>query len=74
MGDNPIVYQPVSSSFITQGGHDGENTGVVEFANGKRYQIEGISAEAFQSLIDAESVGRHFNAVIKQNYSVTPVE
>ncbi len=70
----PIVYQPVQSSFITQAGHDGEAVGRVQFANGKQYQIEGITPDAFQAMLDAESVGGHFNKVIKGNYTVTPVE
>lgn len=71
--DKPIVYQPVQSSFITQAGHDGDGTARVQFANGRQYEIAGITPEAFQQLLDAESVGQHFNKVIKGNYSVTPV-
>lgn len=69
-----ITHAPVSSSFLTSAGHDGESTGEVAMANGRRYRILGITPEAFQAMLDAESVGQHFNKVVKGAYTIEPVE
>lgn len=69
-----MVHQPVNSSFITHAGHDGETTGEVTLAGGRRYRIHDIDAGQFQALLDAESVGKHFNQTIKKNHAVEPVD
>jgi hypothetical protein len=42
----------------------------VDFWNGAIYQYEPITLEAFHDLKNAESIGAHFNLVIKPNPNV----
>lgn len=70
-----IPQFPLNSTFLTEGGHDPQQQAAEVTLNGGRvYRIEGISAEAWNELKDADSVGRHFNTVIKPNYTITQVE
>lgn len=42
----------------------------VEFHNGSIYRYEQVPAEVVQALLEADSLGRHFNQVFKpQHYS-----
>jgi hypothetical protein len=42
----------------------------VEFHNGSIYRYEQVPAEVVQELLEADSLGRHFNQVFKpQHYS-----
>lgn len=70
-----IEHQPLSSSMVTHGGHDGETTGEVKIG-GKTYRIHGIDAAAWAAFTGAESLGKHYNAHIKGNpdYRVERVE
>lgn len=68
-----ITHATLTSSFLTSAGHDGESTAEVAMANGKTYRILGISAEAFQAFLQAESQGQYFNKTIKGAYTVEPV-
>lgn len=65
-----IDHQPLQSSMLTSGGHDGESKAEVRFANGKLYTIHDITPEDFQVFVDAESQGKHFNQHIKPHYRV----
>lgn len=60
----PITRQPVKSSMLKSVGFE---NGVleVELHKGGIYRYEGISQEQFDALLAAESVGGHFNRVIK---------
>lgn len=37
----------------------------VEFHNGSQYRYEQVPTEAVQALLEADSLGRHFNQVFK---------
>lgn len=69
-----VQHTPLDSSFLTSAGHDGENRAEVVMANGKRYEIQGIPADAYQAWMDAESQGQHFNKTIKATYPVVAME
>ncbi len=40
----------------------------VMFHSGEEYEYEGVSVETLRELVDAESVGRYFNRVVKNGY------
>ncbi len=47
----------------------------VEFSSGARYRYEHVPPEAVQALLEADSLGRHFNQVFKpQHYRYRRVE
>jgi hypothetical protein len=63
---------PVSSSNIRSIGYEPEiSTLEVEFNTGSVYQYHGVSQEAFDSLMQAESKGIYFNANIRNSYGTT---
>ena len=39
---------------------------IVEFVNGTKYLYTGVDVATFNQLVDAESVGKEFNSVIKK--------
>jgi hypothetical protein len=66
---------PVTSSNIKSIGHDPQNRTLhVEFNSGKVYEYGGVSAGEHAALVNADSVGKHFNEHIKAHYQGTPVE
>ena len=65
MSLNHIKRTPVSSSQIHSIGHDGNQTMVVEFINGKKYSYHPVTPEMHRALMQAPSVGSHFSAHFK---------
>lgn len=63
-----MTRTPVSSSSIASIGHEGE-TLEIEFTNGRIYRHDGVSRAHYEALVDAESVGRHYNAAIKGQFA-----
>jgi len=61
----------VASSSLRSLGYDPEQQVLeVEFDGGAVYQYEKVPAEAVQALLQADSLGRHFNQVFKpQHYA-----
>lgn len=65
-----IERQPVSSSNIKSIGHDSnQNVLAVEFKDGSVYHYHDVPADAHDALVGAKSVGGHFHANIKNNYT-----
>ena len=61
-----IATKPVKSSQIKAIGHCGDtNTLCVEFSGGGCYHYAGVSADDYDKLMKAESVGSHFGKHIK---------
>jgi hypothetical protein len=59
----------VVSSQIKSLEYDTEtNTLIVTFNQGKQYEYSDVSAEEFRKLVEAESIGRHFNLYFKGVY------
>jgi hypothetical protein len=44
------------------------NTLIVTFMQDKKYEYSDVSAEEFRKLIEAESIGKHFNIFFKGVY------
>lgn len=44
------------------------NTLIVTFIQDKKYEYSDVSAEEFRKLVEAESIGRHFNLYFKGVY------
>ncbi|MBS66993.1 MAG: KTSC domain-containing protein [Pseudomonas sp.] len=66
----------VNSSSLRALGYDPEQQVLeVEFSSGSLYRYEAVPPEAVQALLDADSLGRHFNQVFKpQHYRYRRVE
>ena len=66
----------VSSSSLRALGYDAEQQVLeVEFSSGALYRYEAVPPEAVQALLEADSLGRHFNQVFKpQHYRYRRVE
>lgn len=66
----------VNSSSLRALGYDpDEQVLEVEFSNGAQYRYDQVPAEAVQALLDADSLGRHFNQVFKpQHYRYQRIE
>lgn len=64
-----IKRSPVSSSNIKSIGYDeGTRTLEIEFARGNHvYQYSPVTSSAYQELLNATSIGKHFHAHIKDN-------
>lgn len=65
--------QNVESSNISAVGH-ANSTLTVEFKSGAVYEYYGVAASVFEDLVSAPSVGKYFNAVVKEGYSFSKVE
>lgn len=59
-----MEYREVESSNIAALAHSG-TTLAVKFHNGTEYHYSGVPVEIFDQLIQAASVGRTFNELIK---------
>lgn len=66
-----MEMKQVESSNISAIGHAG-HTMVVQFKNGTKYRYENVSAELYQRILDAESVGKAFNELVKKNPTAHP--
>ncbi|WP_444815597.1 KTSC domain-containing protein [Stutzerimonas frequens] len=66
----------VSSSSLRALGYDPEQQVLeVEFSGGALYRYEAVPPEAVQALLEADSLGRHFNQVFKpQHYRYRRLE
>lgn len=64
----------VKSSTLNQIEYDYEtHTLQVEFRQGSIYKYFEVPEEAYESLIQAESIGKYFNSNIKRQYGVEKV-
>ena len=60
---------PVESSSIRAIGYDAAAHRLyVEFHSGDRYVYDGVNARAHQDLVNAESIGAHFNTQVRNVY------
>lgn len=57
-------YQPVTSSNVKALGYENNTLGV-QFKNGTEYHYDGVSVEIFNQILEAASIGRTFNELIK---------
>ena len=58
---------PVSSTQLSSVGYDAATSTLeVEFRKGGVYQYVGVSAEIYQQLMNAASIGTFFNTVIRE--------
>ena len=62
-----MEHKPVKSSMLASAAHDG-TTLEVTFKNGKTYTHEGVSAEKFAEMCEADSVGKFYNDHIKTKH------
>ena len=59
----------VSSSSLRALGYDPEQQVLeVEFSSGALYRYEAVPPEVVQALLEADSLGRHFNQVFKPQH------
>ena len=65
-----IAMQAIKSSQIESIGHHGD-TLAVKFKHGGEYRYHGVSADDFQKLQKAESIGSHLHKHIKPNFKFT---
>ena len=64
-----MTYERVSSSCIVEVGYDlHDKTLAVRFHGGHEYWYAGIPPETHQALLAATSLGRYFNAEIRDAY------
>ena len=64
-----MEHVPVKSSSISHVGYDpSAKVLAVTFSNGTRYHYEGVTPQAHQSLLGANSIGQHFAANIRNQY------
>ena len=59
----------VTSRSLRALGYDPDNQALeVEFHNGTKYRYEGVPAEVVKALLEADSLGRHFNQMFKPRH------
>lgn len=68
-----MTRHPVKSGAIAAIGHDGDVL-EVEFHSGKVYRHAQFSVEDLDALLGAESLGRHYNTMVRGKYEHTLVE
>ena len=67
--------QPVESSNLRSVGYDEFLLVLeIEFKSGAVYRYYGVPSEVHDELINAESVGKYFNANVKSKYNFLKVE
>lgn len=69
---NGVEMIPVVSSNIAEIGHDG-NALFVRFNKGALWRYDGVSAETFEEIRNARSVGSAFNQLVKSQTMGVPV-
>lgn len=70
-----IRLTPIESSMISHVGHDESREVLrVRFVKGSEFDYEGVPKEAFDALMKAKSVGKHFHRFIKPKYDATKRE
>ena len=66
----PISMMPVKSTMANAVGYDSQQKVLqVEFVNGTTYQYSDVEPELWESLQEAPSTGKFYNAAIKGHYS-----
>jgi len=61
---------PVSSSTINSIGYDPDSRGLeIEFTRGAVYVYHEVPQHEYENLMVSESIGRYFNANIRDNYA-----
>lgn len=74
MSQSQIAREPVSSSNIKSVGYDAQTrTLAIEFSNSRVYHYADVSPEAHQALIGADSIGRHFAAHVRNQFTSSHV-
>ena len=69
-----IEMQPVTSSQIAAIGHDPETNKLrVQFHSGSLYEYDDVPASTFNSLLNADSPGKHFGAHIRGRHAYRKV-
>ena len=69
-----IKFTPIDSDHIAGAYHDSmENKATIKFKNGYQYHVHGMSPEAYQEFLDADSQGEHFHSHIKGQYHIERV-
>ena len=64
-----MTYQHVSSSCIAEVGYDlSDKTLAVRFHGGGEYRYAGVPLETHQALLTAASIGKYFNAEVRDAY------
>jgi hypothetical protein len=64
-----MLYQRVSSSCIAVVGYDlSDKTLAVRFHGGTEYRYTGVPLETYQALLAADSIGKYFNADVRDTY------
>lgn len=70
-----MLYRSVSSSCIAEVGYDPtDQTLAVCFHSHKEYRYVGVPHETYQALLAASSIGRYFNAEVRNAYPTCPDE
>ena len=67
-----ITFPVVSSNIASLGHNESAKILRVSFKNGRKYEYENVSKDIFETLLDAESVGKAFNALIKSQPEAYP--
>jgi hypothetical protein len=65
---NVIMTEVTSSNILSIGYDDEVKSLYVKFKSGKVYEYENVPASVYDELSEAESVGKYFNQMIKNNY------
>jgi lysyl-tRNA synthetase class 2 len=64
-----VTYQRVSSSCIAEVGYDPtDKTLAVRFHGGREYWYAGIPPQTHEALLTAPSIGRYFNAEVRDAF------
>lgn len=65
-----VEMQAVKSSSIAAVGYDQETKELrVQFTRGQTYVYRGVSPEVHKALMDSESIGKHFQANIRNQFT-----
>jgi hypothetical protein len=68
-----VLYQSVSSSCIAEVGYDStEQILAVRFHRHQEYRYVGVPEQTYQALLSASSIGRYFNAEVRNAYPHVP--
>lgn len=67
-----ITRTPVDSSNIVSIGHDADNEVLeIEFKGGAVYTYVGVSKAKYDELVNADSIGKHFHAHIRNSHAAS---
>jgi hypothetical protein len=68
------MQEPKSKNISQYGYREQDETLVIQFNHGNRYEYPGVPREVFDQMVESDSAGKFFAAKVKNDYPANRVE